>query len=93
MNERMELVVSDRGDVQAIYGELLDLRSLGRTEIRRASRVEPDDDGQWRADLSPMGGPMLGPFPNRSEALAAEVAWLSDNWLERGAMSTDPIDG
>jgi hypothetical protein len=25
--------------------------------------------------------PLLGPFPNRSEALAAEVAWLAEHWL------------
>ncbi len=31
-------------------------------------------------DLSPVGGPVLGPFRLRSQALAAEQAWL-DGWL------------
>jgi len=46
--------------------------------IRRASYVEPDDHGQWWADLHPVGGPCLGPFPRRSAALAAELRWLED---------------
>jgi hypothetical protein len=28
-----------------------------------------------------MDGPVLGPFALRSEALAAEHAWLEVNWL------------
>ena len=31
----------------------------------------------------PLHGPTLGPFPHRSEALAAEQAWLETNWLGR----------
>ena len=47
-------------------------------EIRRASHVEPTADGQWTADLSPIdGGPLLGPFPMRAEALAAEAEWIT----------------
>ena len=77
----MELVVGQGGDVRTIYAETLDLRFLGRASIRRASHVEPDDDGQWRADLTPVQGPMLGPFSTRGQALEAEVAWLRANWL------------
>ncbi|MEQ8786545.1 MAG: hypothetical protein RIC55_09610 [Pirellulaceae bacterium] len=44
--------------------------------IERASHVEPNPDGTWSADLSPVGGPTLGPFGLRSRALDAEVAWL-----------------
>ena len=32
--------------------------------------------GDWFADLAPVGGPRLGPYHLRGEALAAEVAWL-----------------
>ena len=39
---------------------------------RRASHVEPDADGRWWADLSPVAGPRLGPFEVRSAALDAE---------------------
>jgi hypothetical protein len=50
--------------------------SLGRLTITRAGHVEPDARGGWLADLSPVGGPALGPFSRRSEALAAEQLWL-----------------
>lgn len=46
---------------------------------RRASHVEPDDDGRWWADMGPMDGPVFGPFDLRGEALAAEHAWLEAN--------------
>ena len=64
------------GGVKCIYDETLDLRELGRLSITRASHVEPDSDGSWFADMGPSGGPVLGPFRSRSEALAAEREWL-----------------
>ncbi len=72
----MQLVVDPRGVVRAVYAEAVDLAALGRLAIARASRVEPDAEGRWTADLSPCGGPALGPFAARGEALAAEIAWL-----------------
>ena len=80
----MELMVSRQGHVQCLYDECLDLSELGRLTIRRASHVEPTDNGQWTADLSPLGGPILGPFPLRSAALAAEEGWITRNWLPSG---------
>jgi hypothetical protein len=71
-----EIVIGLGGDVQSIYGEEFDFACLGEVQIRRASFVEPDDQGRWFADLSPMGGPKLGPFTKRSAALDAEVQWL-----------------
>jgi hypothetical protein len=44
--------------------------------IQRASHVEPDEQGQWWADLAPVHGPKLGPFAVRSAALDAERCWL-----------------
>lgn len=32
--------------------------------------------GKWWADLLPVGGPVLGPFDKRQEALDAETEWL-----------------
>jgi len=81
----MRLLVDPRGSVRAVYGELIDLATLGRPAIARASRVEPDPAGRWLADLSPVGGPVLGPFGLRSEALEAEREWLEANWLVRRA--------
>jgi hypothetical protein len=77
----MQLVIEKNGRVRGIYGEEIALEALGPTRITRASHVEPDDKGRWLADLSPVGGPVLGPFDRRSEALGAEVAWLGGNWL------------
>ena len=77
----MEIVIDPSGGARCVYGESIDLASIGDLRIRRASHVEPDEAGTWRADLLPVGGPMLGPFPSRSMALAAEGRWLSANWL------------
>jgi hypothetical protein len=77
----MELVVQPDGSLRCLYDETVDLSALGQVTIRRASYVEPTDQGQWKADLSPVGGLVLGPFALRSEALAAEVDWLRMHWL------------
>ncbi len=77
----MNLVVQPNGSIRCIYGENIDLHALGSVAIARGSHVEPDQHGQWFADLSPVAGPKLGPFHCRSEALAAEVEWLEVNWL------------
>ena len=77
----MELLCLVDGRVRAVYAETIELRSLGRLAIARASHVEPDLQGQWRADLSPVDGPKLGPFARRSEALDAEAEWLTTHWL------------
>ena len=72
----LHLVVAADGSAVALYAEEIDLGSLGPIEIARASHVEPDPSGGWTADLAPSGGPVLGTFPFRSAALAAEVEWL-----------------
>lgn len=78
----MKIKISPEGRITAIYTEDADLvglmERLGSTSIRRASEVEPTPDNQWTADMKLMDGPVLGPFPQRSEALAAETAWLND---------------
>ena len=77
----MDLVIDAGGHVRAVYGETIDLHSIGVPRIRRGSHVEPNAAGTWTADLSPVGGPVLGPFNQRSQALQAEVAWLHEHWL------------
>jgi hypothetical protein len=77
----MDLIIDGAGTIRCIYDEAVDLHALGSVTIRRASHVEPDEHGRWWADLSPLGGPMLGAFGCRSEALAAEEGWLIENWL------------
>ena len=77
MTTEMELVVGAGGGVRCIYDEALDLREIGKLQITRASHVEPDRDGFWWADMGPSGGPLLGPYGSRSEALGAEREWLA----------------
>jgi hypothetical protein len=77
----MQLVIAPGGQIRTIYDEALNLSGFGPLAIRRASHVEPDSAGRWCADLSPVGGPVLGPFERRSEALEAERAWLERHWL------------
>ena len=78
----VELVVSSQGEIRCIYHEELEFKVLGQARITRASHVEPTADGRWTADLTPVGGPVLGPFARRTVALAAEHAWLVRHWLE-----------
>ena len=77
----MKLLIRPDGTVRAIYDETIDLGALGRPAITRASHVEPTPEGRWLADMAPVGGPPLGPFDRRGEALQAELAWLERHWL------------
>jgi hypothetical protein len=85
----MQLVIHPNGRVRCLYAECIALEQLGQLQIQRGSHVEPDADGQWQADLSPVGGPSLGPFVHRSQALAAERHWLETNWLDPHSSSAD----
>jgi hypothetical protein len=79
----MDLVVDPFGVVRLVYCDDIDLHALGHPVITRASHVEPTPEGRWTADLSPVNGPVLGPFGRRGEALAAEATWLDAYWLTR----------
>ena len=81
----MLVVVQPNGEIRYLYDESVDLSTLGQLSIRRASHVEPDANGRWFADLSPIEGPILGPFPRRSDALAAESKWI----LAHGLIGAD----
>jgi len=75
-----EIIVEPNGTLRFIYSD--DLASIaqdiGSLSTARASHVEPDDGG-WTADMSPVGGEVLGPFETRSEALTTEVEWLKSH--------------
>jgi len=79
----MDIVIRPDGSLRCVYDEAIDLTSLGRVSIRRASHVEPDAAGQWWADLSPIAGPVLGPYERRSAGLDAERRWLREHWLAK----------
>ena len=75
----MTLLVGREGTIRCMYAEVLDLAAIGCLRITRASHVEPDATGRWWADITPAGGPVLGPFDRRSDALAAERRWLEED--------------
>lgn len=79
----MEVIIDPVGTITTLYTELFDLAALGTQNIARASQVEPDANGNWFAHI--LDGPTLGPFPRRSDALAAEADWLTRHRLHAPA--------
>ena len=78
-NEQFSISIAPNGDLSFIYDDKrADLCEQGEATTRRASYVEPSSKG-WTADLTPVAGPVLGPFRLRSEALDAERSWLEEN--------------
>lgn len=79
----ISVTINSCGQAVGIYDDALRevFSALGNElKIERASYVEPTEDGQWTADMSPVQpGVVLGPFKLRSEALRAEEAWLREH--------------
>lgn len=77
----LEVFLAPDGTIRTIYSDDLmpAIAALGPAEVTRASHVEPAAGGGWTADMGPSGGPVLGPFATRQEALDREVAWLREN--------------
>lgn len=71
------LFITPDGDIQFIYSDALrPLLRHGEAHIARASHVEPTATSEWTADLTPVGGPILGPYTEHGVALQAETDWL-----------------
>ena len=79
---KVTIEIKDGALIFVWHDALACLRNLGKTKIRRASRVEPTADGRWTADLGPVGGEVFGPFDLRAEALQAEFKWLTAHLRE-----------
>lgn len=78
MNSPQELkfAVEADGAVVTIYDDChADLFDESSVTVTRASHVEPSEGG-WSADMTPVGGSILGPYRLRQEALDAEVEYL-----------------
>ena len=58
----MQIIIEPGGVARCIYTEEINLAAIGSPTITRASHVEPDQQGRWLADMSPVGGKLLGPF-------------------------------
>ena len=79
--EKRLLFITPDGTLKFIWDDALSpLLKLGESVIERASYVEPEGT-EWYADLQPAGGPKLGPFLLRQQALTAEIDWLTRNQL------------
>ena len=82
MQSKHTISVKPDGAMRFVYDdELQALLQAGPSRTRRASFVEPNDRGLWIADLSPINGPIFGPFPLRATALAAERDWIEEHAL------------
>jgi hypothetical protein len=74
---RHRVIIKPGGTVCFLHDDrLAALYTAGPTHLRRVSHVEPTADNQWTADMGPVNGPVLGPFPTRGAALQAERDWL-----------------
>lgn len=84
----MKITFEVDGRIKFIYDDTVAevaIESLGPLTIKRASHVEPcpSNNSLWQADMSPVDGPLLGPFPTRAMALEVERAWLSLHGVPR----------
>jgi len=76
----MSITVTPDGNLRFVWDDnLAELVEAGESRICRASHVEPTVDSKWTADMAPVGGPVLGPFRIRNDALVAERFWLEDH--------------
>ena len=66
------LVVGADGGPRCFYDEALDLRALGKLQITRASRAEPNVGSSSEPMWGRQAGLALGPLWRRGEAFAAE---------------------
>lgn len=86
MENDIEIMIRPDGSIAFIHDDSVteSLKDIGKTSIKRASNVEPTEDGQWNVDMSPVGGPeSLGiTFDKRADALASEVEFLKENFPE-----------
>ena len=76
VNDEIEIKIKGN-QIRFIYNDDLNFSEQGKILTKRASHVEPYQNG-WGADMSPINpnAPVLGPFKTRREALKAEHDWL-----------------
>jgi hypothetical protein len=75
MSEQAVILFDTSGTAHCLYSELLDLRQLGRLQVRRATRIEFNADTQfWEVLPAEGASTALFSAPTRSECLAWEQA-------------------
>ena len=81
------LEIAPNGTLRFLWDDnLAPLLHLGEASLQRVSHVEPSGSA-WVADMTHVGGSVLGPFVLRKEALAAERNWLQLHGLGRRVSS------
>lgn len=76
------ILIGPDGMLSFVYDDQLQpLMEAGNRSVKRASRVEPTREGEWMVDLDLVGGPQLGPFRLRGEAIQAEMDWLKSRLM------------
>lgn len=76
--------LADKADAKLICGGP---RYIEYDEVKFKQDMLQAFPNSWWADLTPVDGPVFGPFDTNTEALAAELQWLD----EHGApVSTKP---
>lgn len=75
------LINIKEGHIKHIYNEAIDLSSIGDMQIKRASVVDPENNGMWSVDLSLSGGKKIEGFVKRSDALKYEIDYIEQNIL------------
>lgn len=81
--KKHQVSIRPNGTVEFIYHDsmLPYMDNFSHRKITRVSHVEPNEDGMWVADMSPVNGPHSPPFTTREEALQWESEWLENNYL------------
>jgi hypothetical protein len=76
------IIIRPNGTAEWVHADELNfLKAASPTSTRRVSDVEPEGDS-WTADMHRIGGPLLGPFLTREEALRAERLWLDIEYFK-----------
>ena len=76
----MKIKINNDGSISHLYNEtllnILNEDNIKSTVSKRASNVEPENDGTWSVDLTKSNGIKHYGFKNRSTAIKFEIDWL-----------------
>jgi hypothetical protein len=71
----MKIKIEKNGTLRCVYSDEIDLRTIGRLTVTRASTVEFNPDSQqWNARLT--DGTHVGNFESRQDAIKKEIVVL-----------------
>lgn len=77
----MTIVFTPEGQARCVYTEQIDLRQLGKLDIKRATTIEPHLNG-WKATIldAPKGNYFYA--PTRQQCMDWEVQYLESRLCE-----------